>query len=132
MLSLSTISQNTYPKLIKHDKDTVVAFTVPQSKIIAKNIEDMYYFEALNQEYVKKDSVNNKIINNLDNQIVNYKAELKNTVIIDSSRVKQIDNLNCLNAIQKKQIKVEKRKKNLAIAGAVIVAILGAYSFLTK
>lgn len=132
MLSLSTISQNTYPKLIKHDKDTVVAFTVLQSKTIAKNIENMYFFEALNQEYVKKDSVNTKIINNLDNQIVNYKAELKNTTIIDSSRVKQIDNLNCLNAIQKKQIKVEKRKKNLAIAGAVIVAILGAYSFLTK
>lgn len=132
MLSLSTISQNTYPKLIKYDKDTVVAFTVPQAKSIAKDIENLHYFDALNQVYTKKDSVNTKIINNLDEQIVNYKAELKNSNTIDSSRVKQIDNLNCLNAIQKKQIKVEKRKKNLAIAGSILVAILGSYAFITK
>jgi hypothetical protein len=92
----------------------------------------MHYFEALNQVYVKKDSSNGKIINNLDTQISNYKAELKNSVTIDSSRVKQIDNLNCLNAIQKKQIKIEKRKKNLAIVGAILVAIFGSYAFLTK
>lgn len=132
MISLSITSQTTYPKVIKYNKDTVVAFTVLQAKSIAEDLENGKMYEALNVEFTKKDSLNSKIINNLDNQVLNYKAEVKNFNLIDSSRVKQIDNLNCITAIQKKQIKTERRQKNLTITASILIMILGAAAYISK
>jgi hypothetical protein len=129
MLSSSIFSQTTstvnkYPKTQVLGQDTVICFTIPQARELAKIIVTKKSQDTIIETMQHKDSLCLATVNNQQKQIENYKTQVENHKTIDSLRTGQIDDLEKVNKLKDKEIKKEKRKRRLVIVGSVVAEIL--------
>lgn len=139
MLSSSTFSQTTstrsdtlkvkYPKSMLKNGDTLIVFRIDQAREMAKDLETKAYQDTLLKECDRKDSLYQETVNKQNDQILNLKDQISNHERIDSARVQQIQDVEQIVKLQEKEIKKEKRKRKLVIAGSVVAEVLTVLLF---
>lgn len=123
-MSFSASSQNLTPKVQVQNKDTLFCFTIPQSKVIAKHLENSRYcdsvlvqteneVELLNQLQMVKDS---------SLLIMKMKTENQQTMMVNQEAV--IGDLNLKLEQTEKKFKNERWQKRLFAAGTFLFAAL--------
>ena len=135
MLSSSIFSQttstaNNYPKLSVIGHDTVICFTVPQARELAKIVVTKKSQDTIIQTMQTKDSLCQATVTNQSEQITNLKTQVNNLKTVDSLRVAQIQDSDAIIKKQEKEIKKEKRKRKLIVAGGILVEVLTITAFI--
>jgi len=109
--------------------DTLILFRIDQAREMAKDLETKAYQDTLLKECDRKDSLYQETVNKQNDQIVNLKDQISNHERIDSARVQQIKDVEQITKIQEKEIKKEKIKRKLVIAGSVVAEVLTVLLF---
>lgn len=138
-LSSSTFSQSTstrsdstknkYPKSVLQGKDTLIVFKIDQARTMAKDLETKKAQDTIIVECEKKNDTYVEVIKKQELQIGNLQEQISNHERIDSARVNQIKDLEQVATIQEKEIKKEKRKRKLVIAGSIVAEVLTVLAF---
>lgn len=126
LTSFSGLGQTTYPKAIIWESDTVICFTIPQSKELAKRNEFLKKTLADLQDCDSIVSLKTLAIENRNEKIESLESIIENKDIIISNHERthalNLAKVGILNA----EIKKQKRHKFIAIGVslALIVAVI--------
>lgn len=123
-MSFSVSSQNLTPKVTIQNSDTLFCFTVPQSKVIAKHLQNSVYCDSV---LVQTENVV-ELLNQLqvvnDSSILVFKMKTENQQSIMSNQEGEIGNLNIKLKQTEKKYKSERWQKRLFAAGTFLFAAL--------
>lgn len=104
-------------------------FKIDQARTMAKDLETKNVQDTLLDECEKKNDTYIEVVKKQEQQIGNLQEQISNHERIDSARVNQIKDLEQIATIQEKEIKKEKRKKKLVIAGSIVAEVLTVLAF---
>lgn len=124
MMSFSVSSQSLTPKVVVQNKDTLFCFTIPQSKVIAKNLEGNRYCDSVLTQTENEVELLNQLqaVNDSSILILKMKTENQQSIIINQDAV--IGNLDNDLKQSEKKIRRERWQKRLFAAGTFIFAVL--------
>lgn len=123
-MSFSVSSQSLIPKVTVQNKDTLFCFTVPQSKVIAKHLQNsMYCDSVLTQTEYEIELLNQKQAVN-DSSMLILKMKTENQQSIISNKDGEIGNLNIKLEQTEKKFKNERWQKRLFAVGTFLFATL--------
>ncbi|MBI3520610.1 MAG: hypothetical protein HY062_14825 [Bacteroidetes bacterium] len=123
-MSFTVSSQTLTPKISIQNKDTLFCFTIPQSKVIAKHLQNSTYCDSvLIQTENEVELLNHKQAVN-DSSLLVMKMKTENQQNIMSNQEGEIGNLNLKLGQTEKTIKGERWQKRLFAAGTFLFAAL--------
>lgn len=123
-MSFSVSSQSLIPKVQLQNKDTLFCFTIPQSKVIAKHLENSTYCDSvLTQTENEVDLLNQlQAVNDSSILILKMKTDNQQSIITNQDAV--IGNLNNDLKQSEKKFRREQWQKRLFAAGTFMFAVL--------
>lgn len=123
-MSFTTISQTLKPRIRPEGKDTLFCFTLPQSKIIAKHMENARYCDSI----LKKTECEVEFLNQLqsikDSSISTLTMKAGNRQSLIANQEKQITNLNTELIKTQKDVRRARWQKRLFAAGIIVLTTL--------
>jgi hypothetical protein len=124
MMSCSVSSQSLTPKVITQNKDTLFCFTIPQSKVIARHLENSRYCDSvLTQTENEVELLNElQIFNDSSLLIMKMKTENQHTMIDNQDGV--IGDLNLRQTQAEKKFKSERWQKRLFAFGFFAMTVV--------
>jgi hypothetical protein len=123
-MSFSAFSQSLIPKVILQNKDTLFCFTIPQSKVIAKHLENSTYCDSVLTKTENEIELLNQLQVANDSSIIVLKMKTDNQQFIISNQQGVIGNLNMDLKQSEKKYRNERWQKRLFAAGTFIFAAL--------
>lgn len=124
MMSYSVSSQSLIPKVQVQNKDTVFCFTIPQSKIIAKHLENSRYCDSLLIQTESEVELLNQLHAVKDSALLIMKMKTENQQYIIGNQEGIIQNLNTDLKRTEKRYRNERWQKRLFAAGTFLFAAL--------
>jgi hypothetical protein len=124
MMSCSVSSQSLIPKVIIQNKDTLFCFTIPQSKVIAKQLENSTYCDSVLTKTENEIELLNQLQVAKDSSILVLKMKMDNQQFIIGNQHGVIGNLNMDLKQSEKKYRNERWQKRLFAAGTFIFAAL--------
>jgi hypothetical protein len=109
--------------------DTVICFTFPQAKELAKTVVTEKNQDTVIQIMIQKDILCQNAIVNQQEQITNLKVSVDNMKTIDTLRMAQLADFEKIGKLHEKELKREKIKRKLIIIGGISVEILTVMLF---
>lgn len=122
--SFSASSQSLTPKVIVQNKDTLFCFTIPQSKVIAKHLENSKYCDSVLTKTENEVELLNQLQAVNDSSILVLKVKTDNQQYIINNQEGVITNLNVDMKQTEKKYRNERWQKRLFAAGTFIFAAL--------
>lgn len=126
-VNLTGYSQTT---VLSKTGDTTICFTVPQSKFLLKKVYEVEKFKILDSICNEQLSLCDSIQSHFKIQVMKQDEIISNTNKIIELKEYQIAKLEEVLKEQKKEIKKQRRRKNLAITGGIISTGFFAYLWL--
>lgn len=123
-MSFSASSQSLIPKVIIQNKDTLFCFTIPQSKVIAKHLENSTYCDSVLVKTENEVELLNQLQMINDSSLLVLKMKTDNQQYIISNQKGVIGNLNMDLKQSEKKYRNERWQKRLFAAGTFIFAAL--------
>ncbi|MBI2775638.1 hypothetical protein HYX58_06535 [Candidatus Dependentiae bacterium] len=123
-MSFLASSQSLMPKVIIQDKDTLFCFTMPQSKIIAKHLENSMYCDSVLVKTENEVELLNQLQAVNDSSILVLKMKTDNQQYIINNQERVIGNLNADMKQSEKKYRNERWQKRLFAAGTFLFAAL--------
>lgn len=124
MMSFSVSSQSLIPKVQVQNKDTLFCFTIPQSKVIAKHLENSTYCDSVLIQTENEVNLLNQLQAVNDSSIMVLKMKTENQQSIIGNQDGIIQNLNTDLKRSEKKYRNERWQKRLFAAGTFIFAAL--------
>lgn len=123
-MSFSGSSQSLKPKVRLENKDTLFCFTIPQSKVIAKHLENSRYCDSVLTQTENEVELLNQLQTVKDSSllIMKMKTENQQTMMINQNAV--IGDLNLKLEQTEKKLKSERWQKRLFAAGFFVMTVL--------
>lgn len=122
IMSFTSTSQTLKPRLIQEGKDTLFAFTVIQSKIIAGKLSNGIYCDSL-------ETIKDNTIRLQDTIIFKQKQQIMIAKVMIDNDLSIIRNYETLETTLKQDLKLTqkevKRQKRLKIVGTVLGLLIG-------
>ncbi|MDO9001018.1 MAG: hypothetical protein Q7W45_14725 [Bacteroidota bacterium] len=124
MMSFSVSSQSLIPKVQVQNKDTLFCFTIPQSKVIAKHLENSTYCDSVLTQTENEVELLNQLQAVNDSSILVLTMKTGNQQHIINNQEGVIQNLNTDLKQSEKKYRNERWQKRLFAAGTFIFAAL--------
>lgn len=124
MMSFSGFSQSLIPKVQVQNKDTLFCFTIPQSKVIAKHLENSTYCDSVLTQTENEVDLLNQLQAVNDSSILVLKMKTENQQYIIGNQDGIIQNLNTDLKRSEKKYRNERWQKRLFAAGTFLFAAL--------
>lgn len=124
MMSFSVSSQSLIPKVQVQNKDTLFCFTIPQSKVIAKHLENSTYCDSVLIQTENEVELLNQLQAVNDSSILVLTMKTGNQQHIINNQEGVIQNLNTDLKQSEKKYRNERWQKRLFAAGTFIFAAL--------
>ncbi len=124
MMSFSVSSQSLIPKVQVQNKDTLFCFTIPQSKVIAKHLENSTYCDSVLIQTENEVELLNQLQAVNDSSILVLTMKTGNQQHIINNQEGVIQNLNTNLKQAEKKYRNERWQKRLFAAGTFIFAAL--------
>ena len=124
MMSFSVSSQSLTPKVQVQNKDTLFCFTIPQSKVIAKHLENSRYCDSVLTQTENEVELLNQLQAIKDSSLLIMKMKTENQQSIITNQDVQIGNLNIDLKQSEKKFRQERWQKRLFATGTFIFAVL--------
>ena len=124
MMSFSGFSQSLIPKVQVQNKDTLFCFTIPQSKVIAKHLENSTYCDSVLTQTENEVELLNQLQTVNDSSILVLRMKTENQQFIISNQEGVIANLNEDIKRSEKKYRNERWQKRLFAAGTFLFAVL--------
>lgn len=124
MMSFSVYSQSLIPKVQLQNKDTLFCFTIPQSKVIAKHLENSKYCDSVLTKTENEVELLNQLQVVNDSSILVLKAKTDNQQYIINNQEGVMGNLNTDLKRTEKKYRNERWQKRLFAVGTFIFAAL--------
>ena len=123
-MSFTASSQHLTPKIRLENKDTLFCFTIPQSKVIAKHLENSRYCDStLAQTENQVELLNQlQVVNDSSMLVMKMKTENQQTMLDNQDAV--IGGLNLKLEQSEKKFKSERWQKRLFAAGFFLMGIV--------
>jgi hypothetical protein len=117
-------SQSLTPKVRVESKDTLFCFTIPQSKVIAKHLENSRYCDSVLIQTESQVELLNQLqaVNDSSLLVMKMKTENQQTMLANNQNV--IADLNLKLEQGEKKFKNERWQKRLFAAGFFVMTIL--------
>lgn len=117
-------SQSLKPKVRVENKDTLFCFTIPQSKVIAKHLENSRYCDSVLIQTESQVELLNQLqaVNDSSLLIMKMKTENQQIMLVNNQNV--IGDLNLKLEQTEKKFKSERWQKRLFAAGFFVMTIL--------
>lgn len=117
-------SQSLTPKVRVESKDTLFCFTIPQSKVIAKHLENSRYCDSVLIQTERQVELLNQLqaVNDSSILIMKMKMENQQTMLTNNQTV--IGDLNVKLEQSEKKFKNERWQKRLFAAGFFLMGIV--------
>ena len=130
--ALSQQSQSKYPSVSVINTDTVLIFTIEQSKKLAIINEDRKRLKQLNEINEKQLSQKDSIIQMQYNQLVNFdKIKRKyDVIVVEKESMKKL--CDSQSILFEKEIKKQNRQKWIAIISGVVSVATISYFYILK
>ena len=124
MMGFSGFSQSLIPKVQVQNKDTLFCFTIPQSKVIAKHLENSTYCDSVLTQTENEVDLLNQFQTVNDSSILVLKMKTENQQYIIGNQDGIIQNLNTDLKRSEKKYRNERWQKRLFAAGTFLFAAL--------
>lgn len=124
LMALSVSSQELTPKVFVDNGDTLIAFTVPQAKLLGKGVIRKQQCDSLLVLSGEKEKALLDRIRVKDDQIKNLEARVGNKDLMIMTQKKIVSNKDEQIEVKDKKIKGLKIKKAAAKLGMVVLAVL--------
>lgn len=124
MMGFSGFSQSLIPKVQVQNKDTLFCFTIPQSKVIAKHLENSTYCDSVLIQTENEVNQLNQLQAVNDSSIMVLKMKTENQQYIIGNQDGIIQNLNTDLKRSEKKYRNERWQKRLFAAGTFLFAAL--------
>lgn len=124
MMSFSVFSQSLAPKVQVQNKDTLFCFTILQSKVIAKHLENSMYCDSVLTQTENEVELLNQLQAVNDSSILILKMKTENQQSIIANKDAVIGNLNNDLKQSENKFRKERLQKRLFVAGTFIFAVL--------
>ncbi len=124
MMGFSGFSQSLIPKVQVQNKDTLFCFTIPQSKVIAKHLENSTYCDSVLTQTENEVDLLNQLQVVKDSSILVLKMKTENQQYIIGNQDGIIRNLNTDLKRSEKKYRNERWQKRLFAAGTFLFAAL--------
>lgn len=123
-MSCLASSQNLIPKVQIQNKDTVFCFTIPQSKVIAKHLQNSRYCDSVLVQTENEVELLNQLqaVNDSSLLIMKMKTENQQTVILNQESV--IGDLHLKVQHTEKKFKNERWQKRLFAVGFFVISVV--------
>lgn len=123
-MSFSVSSQSLKPKVRVENKDTLFCFTIPQSKVIAKHLENSRYCDSVLTETENQVELLNQlqVVNDSSLLVMKMKTENQQTMIANQQEV--IGDLDLKLKQSEKKFKNERWQKRLFALGFFAMTIV--------
>lgn len=123
-MSFTGSSQNLTPKVQVQNKDTVFCFTIPQSKVIAKHLENSRYCDSVLMQTENEVELLHQLqaINDSSLVIMKMKSENQQTIMLNQEAV--IGDLHLEVQQTEKKLKSERWQKRLFAAGFFVMTVV--------
>lgn len=123
-MSFLASSQNLTPKVQIQNKDTVFCFTIPQSKVIAKHLQNSKYCDSVLVQTENEVELLNQLqaVNDSSLLIMKMKTENQQTVILNQESV--IGDLHLKVQQTEKKLKSERWQKRLFAVGFFVISVV--------
>lgn len=123
-MSFTVSSQSLKPKVRLENKDTLFCFTIPQSKVIAKHLENSRYCDSVLAQTESRVELLNVLSAVKDSSLLVIKVKTDNQQIMLENQEDVIGNLNLKLEQTEKKFKSERWQKRLFAAGFFIIGIV--------
>lgn len=123
-MSFLASSQTLTPKVTIQNKDTLFCFTIPQSKVIAKHLQNSTYCDSILAQTENEVELLNQRQAVNDSSLLVLKMKTENQQSIMSNQEGEISNLNLKLGQTEKKFKSERWQKRLFAAGTFLFAAL--------
>jgi hypothetical protein len=123
-MGFSGFSQSLIPKVQVQNKDTLFCFTIPQSKVIAKHLENSAYCDSVLMQTENEVDLLNQLQTVNDSSILVLKMKTENQQYIIGNQDGIIQNLNTDLKRSEKKYRNERWQKRLFAAGTFLFAAL--------
>ena len=123
-MSFSAFSQSLTPKVQVQNKDTLFCFTIPQSKVIAKHLENGRYCDSVLTKTENEIDLLNQLQTVNDSSMLILKMKTENQQSIISNQDAVIGNLNNDLKQADRKFRRERWQKRLFVAGTFVFATL--------
>lgn len=124
MMSFSGFSQSLIPKVQVQNKDTHFCFTIPQSKVIARHLENSTYCDSVLTQTENEVELLNQLQAVNDSSLLVFKMKTENQQYIITNKDGIIQNLNVDLKRSEKKYRNERWQKRLFAAGTFLFAAL--------
>lgn len=124
MMSFSGFSQSLIPKVQVQNKDTLFCFTIPQSKVIARHLENSIYCDSVLTQTENEVELLNQLQAVNDSSLLVFKMKTENQQYIITNKDGIIQNLNVDLKRSEKKYRNERWQKRLFAAGTFLFAAL--------
>jgi hypothetical protein len=124
MMSFSASSQSLIPKVRLENKDTLFCFTIQQSKVIAKHLENSRYCDSVLIQTENQVELLNQLQAVNDSSILIMKMKTENQQIMLANNQNVIGDLNLKLQQSEKKFKNERWQKRLFAAGFFLMGIV--------
>jgi len=124
MMGFSGFSQSLIPKVQVQNKDTLFCFTIPQSKVIAKHLENSTYCDSVLIQTENEVELLNQLQAINDSSILVLKMKAENQQYLIGNQDGTIQNLNTDLKRSEKKYRNERWQKRLFAAGTFLFAAL--------
>lgn len=123
-MSFSVSSQSLTPKVQIQNKDTLFCFTIPQSKVIAKHLENSRYCDSVLMQTESEVELLHQLqaVNDSSLLIMKMKTENQQTVILNQDAV--IGDLHLKVQHTEKKLKSERWQKRLFALGFFVISVV--------
>ncbi len=123
-MSFSVSSQSLTPKVQVQNKDTVFCFTIPQSKVIAKHLENSRYCDSVLMQTESEIELLHQLeaVNDSSLLIMKMKTENQQTIILNQETI--IGDLHLKVQQTEKKLKGERWQKRLFALGFFVISVV--------
>lgn len=123
-MSFSASSQSLAPKIQVQNKDTLFCFTMPQSKVIAKHMENSRYCDSVLTQTENEVELLNELQMVKDSSLLIMKMKTENQQTMIQNQEAVIGDLNLKLEQTEKKFKGERWQKRLFAAGFFVMTVL--------
>lgn len=123
-MSFTAFSQGLTPKVQVQNKDTLFCFTLPQSKVIAKHLENSRYCDSVLAQTEAQVETLNQLQAVSDSSLLMMKMKTETQQLIMANQETTITDLNVKLEQTDKKFKSERWQKRLFAVGTFLFATL--------
>lgn len=124
-MSYTAFSQSLTPRIRLDNSDTLFCFTIPQAKVIAKELLNSRYGDSLIIGYKLQAELSGELILIKDSIIQSRQQELINLKQINGIYITKVHQMEIELKLQKKKLKKARRVSFLLGTGLAVIGIIG-------